>query len=137
MKRHWVILKKVSSTLQLPNPSIFEGLGLPFCLFLRHNNLMNILQSIFNDYYEQMLYFYIPAHLLSKMLTRCFIAVTLLSAVPCIPALLVVTSSSSLSAVNQCRRVRDFHPLERAHGAQTKRRKAHPLVCPPPFRLLI
>ena len=45
----------MSSTHQLPFPSILRD-GVSFFSFLLHNNLMNILQKIFTDYYEQILY---------------------------------------------------------------------------------
>ena len=52
--------KKVSSTLQLPYPSILRGLGVTFCVFFPHNSLMNILQKIFTDHFEEMLYIQHP-----------------------------------------------------------------------------
>ena len=51
--------KKVSSTLQLPCPSILRG-GVFFLLLFLYNSLMNILQTIFNDHYEEMLYILQP-----------------------------------------------------------------------------
>lgn len=47
--------KKVSSTLQLPCPSILRG-GISFCYYFMHNSLMNVLQQIFTDYYEEIEY---------------------------------------------------------------------------------
>lgn len=32
------------------------GLGVSFCYVFRHNSLMNILQDIFRDHYEEMIY---------------------------------------------------------------------------------
>ena len=49
------ILNKVSSTLQLPCPSILRG-GISFCYYFMHNSLMNVLQQIFTDYYEEIEY---------------------------------------------------------------------------------
>lgn len=46
----------MSSTLQLPCPSILRGLGVFFWVTLFHNSLMNILQRIFNDYFEVIKY---------------------------------------------------------------------------------
>ena len=51
--------KKVSSTHQLPYPSIMRG-GVFFCLYFCHNNLMNIPQNIFNDHYEEIIYLLRP-----------------------------------------------------------------------------
>ena len=48
--------KKVPSALQLPYPSILRGLGVSFCAILLHNSLMSILQDIFQDHYEEMIY---------------------------------------------------------------------------------
>ena len=50
----------MSSTLQLPYPSILRGLGVTFCVFFPHNSLMNILQKIFTDHFEEMLYIQHP-----------------------------------------------------------------------------
>ena len=50
----------MSSTLQLPRPSILRGLGVSFCVFFLHNSLMNILQKIFTDHFEEMLYIQHP-----------------------------------------------------------------------------
>ena len=52
--------KKEPLALQLPFPSILRGLGVFFCLKILHNNLMNILQNIFKDHYEEMLYILHP-----------------------------------------------------------------------------
>ena len=49
----------MSSTHQLPCPSIMRG-GVFFCLYFCHNNLMNILQNIFNDHYEEIIYLLRP-----------------------------------------------------------------------------
>ncbi len=48
--------KKVSSTLQLPLPLNLEGIGVSFFQLFIHNRLMNILQRIFTDYYEEIKY---------------------------------------------------------------------------------
>lgn len=49
--------KKVSSTLSTPLPLNHEGKGVFFLFLNVHNNLMsNILQDIFKDHYEEMLY---------------------------------------------------------------------------------
>ncbi|MBO4976512.1 MAG: transposase zinc-binding domain-containing protein, partial [Lachnospiraceae bacterium] len=50
------MFKKVPSALQLPCPSILRGLGVSFCAILIHNSLMSILQDIFRDHYEEMIY---------------------------------------------------------------------------------
>ena len=42
--------------MSTPLPLIHEGLGVSFFLLLLHNNLMNILQKIFTDYYEVIQY---------------------------------------------------------------------------------
>ncbi|MBO5055766.1 MAG: hypothetical protein J6C64_05350, partial [Lachnospiraceae bacterium] len=47
------INKKVSSTLQLPCPSILRGLGISFFALFLHNSLMNVLQKIFKDHFEE------------------------------------------------------------------------------------
>ena len=47
---------KVSSTLQPPNPHSWGKLGVSFCYIFLHNSLMNILQRIFTDHYEEMIY---------------------------------------------------------------------------------
>ena len=53
--------KKVSSTHQLPCPSILRGLGVDSYFKIFHNNLMaNVLQNIFKDHYEEMLYILRP-----------------------------------------------------------------------------
>ena len=49
------INKKVSSTPQLPCPSILRG-GVSFYSIFLHNSHMNILQKIFTDYYEEIKY---------------------------------------------------------------------------------
>ena len=46
----------MSPTLQLPCPSILRGLGVSFCVIFLHNDLMNILQKIFTDHYEEIKY---------------------------------------------------------------------------------
>lgn len=49
--------KKVSSTLSASLPLNHEGKGVFFLFLNVHNNLMsNILQDIFKDHYEEMLY---------------------------------------------------------------------------------
>ena len=48
--------KKVSSTHQPPSPHSWGNLGGPFYLFFLHNSLMSILQDIFRDHYEEMIY---------------------------------------------------------------------------------
>ena len=45
----------MSSTLQLPFPSILRG-GVLFCSVIVHNKVMNILQKIFTDHYEEIKY---------------------------------------------------------------------------------
>ena len=47
--------KKVPAAHQLPCPSIMRGWGLFFAVFI-HNDPMIILQKIFADHYEEMLY---------------------------------------------------------------------------------
>lgn len=54
-----IFSKKVSSTLQLPCPSILRG-GISFCYYFMHNSLMNVLQQIFTDYYEEIEYILHP-----------------------------------------------------------------------------
>ncbi len=61
--------EKVSSTLQLPCPSILRG-GVFFFLLLRHNYLMNILQNIFNDHYEEMVYILHPRQVVIDNVTK-------------------------------------------------------------------
>ena len=39
-----------------PFPSLLRGLGISFFPFFVHNTLMNILQKIFTDYYEEIQY---------------------------------------------------------------------------------
>ena len=56
MRAFYLAYKKVSPTLQLPCPSILRGLGVSFCTILVHNSLMSILQDIFRDHYEEMIY---------------------------------------------------------------------------------
>lgn len=48
--------KKVLTAHQLPCPSILRELGVSFCAFFPHNRTMNILQQIFTDHYEEMIY---------------------------------------------------------------------------------
>ena len=62
-------IEKVSSTLQLPCPSILRG-GVFFFLLLRHNYLMNILQNIFNDHYEEMVYILHPRQVVIDNVTK-------------------------------------------------------------------
>ena len=50
-----LLCKKVSSTLQLPCPSFLRG-GVSFFVFFLHNRIMNILQEIFTDHYEEIKY---------------------------------------------------------------------------------
>ena len=50
----------MSSTLQLPYPSILRGLGVSFCYVFLHNRFMSILQDIFRDHYEEMIYILHP-----------------------------------------------------------------------------
>lgn len=52
----FVVSKKVSSALQPPNPHSWGNLGVPFLSFFLHNSLMSILQDIFKDHYEEMIY---------------------------------------------------------------------------------
>ena len=55
--------KKVPSAPQHPCPSILRGLVcffLPFFIILLHNRPMNILQKIFKEHYEEMLYILHP-----------------------------------------------------------------------------
>ena len=47
--------KKKASPIQLPCPSILRG-GISFCYYFMHNSLMNVLQQIFTDYYEEIEY---------------------------------------------------------------------------------
>lgn len=46
----------MSSTPQLPCPSILRGFGVSFFYVFPHNNLMNILQRNIKDHYEEILY---------------------------------------------------------------------------------
>ena len=55
-----IFYKKVSSTPQPPNPHSWGNLGLSFFTVLLHNNLMSILQDIFKDHYEEMIYLLRP-----------------------------------------------------------------------------
>ena len=48
--------RKVTLSLSTPLPLTHEGLGLFFFHVFLHNSLMNILQEIFTDYYEHILY---------------------------------------------------------------------------------
>ena len=50
------LYKKQAPPIQLPCPSILRGLGVSFFFLLLHNSLMNILQRIFTDYYEEIKY---------------------------------------------------------------------------------
>lgn len=51
----------MSSTPKLPQPLIHEGnSGISFSLFFLHNTLMNILQTLFSDHYEKILYLLHP-----------------------------------------------------------------------------
>ena len=52
--------KKVSSTPHPPNPHSWGKLGLSFFTIFLHNNLMSILQDIFKDHYEEMIYLLHP-----------------------------------------------------------------------------
>ena len=52
--------KKQASPIQLPCPSFLRGVGVFFFLFFIHNKLMNILQKIFLEHYEEMLYILHP-----------------------------------------------------------------------------
>lgn len=61
----------MSSTPQLPQPLIHEGnSGIPFSLFFPHNSLMNILQKIFSDHYEEMLYLLHPRNVVIENVDR-------------------------------------------------------------------
>jgi len=48
--------KKVPSALSTPLTPQSRGLGVSFCHVSRHNSLMSILQDIFRDHYEEMIY---------------------------------------------------------------------------------
>ena len=50
----------MSSTHQLPYPSILRGLGVPFFPLLPHNSLMTIIQNILKDHYEELIYILHP-----------------------------------------------------------------------------
>ena len=52
--------KKVSSTLQPPSPHSWGNWGFLFMCFFLHNRLMNILQTIFKDHYEEIIYTLYP-----------------------------------------------------------------------------
>ncbi|HCO28438.1 MAG TPA: hypothetical protein DIT54_03180 [Lachnospiraceae bacterium] len=52
----------MSSTLQHPCPSFLRGLGVSFFPFFLHNTLMNVLQQIFKEHYEEMLYILHPRY---------------------------------------------------------------------------
>lgn len=43
-----------------PLPLILEGFGVSFFLIFPHNNLMNVLQKIFKDHFEEMIYIQHP-----------------------------------------------------------------------------
>ena len=46
---------ELASPVQLPSPLNLEGRSF-FLLFFLHNSLMNILQEIFTDHYEEIIY---------------------------------------------------------------------------------
>ena len=54
------IFKKVSSTLQPPLAPIHGGISGFFLLHFLHMSLMNILQKIFTDHYEEIIYTILP-----------------------------------------------------------------------------
>lgn len=91
--------KKVSSTLQLPYPSILRGLGVTFCVFFPHNSLMNILQKILTDHFEEMLYIQHPRDSVIENVEKMIHCGAPLLAAPCMPALPAEISNLSPSAV--------------------------------------
>ena len=50
-------IRKCLRHFNSPSPSFMRGIGVSFFLFFIHNNLMNILQTIFNDHYDELQYF--------------------------------------------------------------------------------
>ena len=51
---------KIGFAYSTPLPLNLERLGGSFCSFFLHNRLMNILQRIFSDYYEEIKYTLLP-----------------------------------------------------------------------------
>ncbi len=58
--------------MSTPLPLIHEGLGVCFFLLFVHNNLMNILQKIFTDYYEEIQYTLHPRDVEMDNIALCF-----------------------------------------------------------------
>ena len=96
--RTFIASKKVSSTLQLPCPSFLRG-GFLFLSFSFHNRIMNILQEIFTDHYEEIKYTLHPDLLRWKISIRWSTVVILLMVVPCMAVSTAEISSLFLSVV--------------------------------------
>ena len=93
-------VKKCRPHFPTPLPLTLEGLGGSFFLIFPHNSLMNILQKIFKDHFEEMIYIQHPRDSVIENVEKiinCGRSFFLVA--PCIPALPAEISNMFLSAV--------------------------------------